>query len=112
MKTQTPASVILSPLPLAPSLPLTAVTAMPMIVGPRSILDWKGTAKWTVYDEPGSVAGSAGRVRYDKGDVEFEVQWYDRDISGGEERRIFKRQTDLEDRPCALLLSSSPSPSP
>ena len=36
-------------------------------------------------------AGSHGRVRYDKGDVEFAVVWYHRDISGGHERRIFKR---------------------
>jgi len=39
-----------------------------------------------VYDKPGTV----GRVRYDKGDVEVEVEWFQRDISGGEERRIFK----------------------
>ena len=51
-------------------------------------------------------------MRYDKGDVEFEVQWYDRDISGGEERRIFKRQMDLEDRPCALLLTLTLTLSP
>ena len=43
--------------------------------------------KYTVHEKP----GSHGRVRYDAGDVEFEVQWYARDISGGEERRIFKR---------------------
>ena len=59
--------------------------------------------KWKVYEAPGNVAGSEGRVRYDKGDVEFEVQWYDRDISSGEERRIFKRQTSLENRACTCL---------
>ena len=32
---------------------------------------------------------SGGRVRYDVGDMEIEVQWYQRDISGGDERRIF-----------------------
>ena len=36
-------------------------------------------------------AGSVGRTRYDKGDMEIEVEWYHRDISGGDERRIFKR---------------------
>ena len=36
-------------------------------------------------------AGSVGRVRYDKGDAEVEVEWFHRDISGGDERRIFKR---------------------
>lgn len=34
--------------------------------------------------------GSIGRVRYDVGDVEFVVQWYQRDISGGDERRVFR----------------------
>eukprot|EP00327_Prymnesium_parvum_P000927 CAMPEP_0182838076 /NCGR_PEP_ID=MMETSP0006_2-20121128/23096_1 /TAXON_ID=97485 /ORGANISM="Prymnesium parvum, Strain Texoma1" /LENGTH=208 /DNA_ID=CAMNT_0024967047 /DNA_START=353 /DNA_END=979 /DNA_ORIENTATION=- len=33
--------------------------------------------------------GTVGRNRYDAGDVEFAVQWYERDISGGDERRIF-----------------------
>ena len=37
------------------------------------------------------VAGSVGRVRYDKDDLEVTVEWYNRDISGGDERRIFKR---------------------
>ena len=37
-------------------------------------------------------------MRYDTGDVEFEVEWYDRDISGGEERRIFKKWKPAEAR--------------
>lgn len=37
-------------------------------------------------DQPGSI----GRVRYDKGDCEIEVEWCQRDASGGEERRTFK----------------------
>eukprot|EP00966_Prymnesium_polylepis_P336562 7391637-Prymnesium_polylepis.1 len=37
--------------------------------------------------------GSVGRVRYSKGDLEITVEWYQRDISGGDERRIFKRWT-------------------
>ena len=36
-------------------------------------------------------AGTIGRTRYDKGDAEIEVEWYHRDISGGDERRVFKR---------------------
>lgn len=43
-----------------------------------------------VYTEPGSIAGSAGRVRYDVGDCEIAVQWFQRDVSGASERRTFK----------------------
>lgn len=32
-----------------------------------------------------------GRTRYDAGDVEFAVAWFQRDVSGGEERRVFRR---------------------
>lgn len=38
------------------------------------------------HDQPGTV----GRVRYSKGDVEIAVEWFDRDLSGGDDRRIFK----------------------
>ena len=31
-------------------------------------------------------------MRYDPGDMEIEVEWFDRDVSGGDERRIFKRR--------------------
>lgn len=34
--------------------------------------------------------GTVGRTRYDPGDIEFSVHWYERDISGGDERRIFR----------------------
>ena len=67
--------------------------------------------KWEVYEEP----GTQGRVRYDKGDVEFEVQWYARDISGGDERRIFKLWKSTEpNQTCtfALLPRSSLSLAP
>jgi hypothetical protein len=47
----------------------------------------------TVYKEPGSVAGTGGRVRYDKGDAQIAVTWFQRDVSGGEERRTFKAWT-------------------
>jgi hypothetical protein len=40
-----------------------------------------------VYDR----AGSVGRVRYDAGDCEIAVEWFQRDVSGGDERRTFKR---------------------
>ena len=33
---------------------------------------------------------------YDKGDAEVEVEWFERDVSGGEERRIFKRRPGSE----------------
>ena len=50
-----------------------------------------------IYDAPGSVAGTGGRVRYDKGDAEIAVTWFQRDVSGGDERRTFKAWTaDLE----------------
>ena len=42
------------------------------------------------YTEGGSVAGTAGRVRYDPGDCEIVVEWFQRDVSGGSERRTFK----------------------
>ena len=31
-----------------------------------------------------------GRTRYDAGDVQIEVEWFQRDVSGGDERRIFR----------------------
>ena len=52
---------------------------------------WVGRATGlSVYNEPGSVAGTGGRVRYDKGDAEIAVTWFQRDVSGGDERRTFK----------------------
>lgn len=36
------------------------------------------------------MAGTGGRVRYDKGDAEIAVTWLQRDVSGGDERRTFK----------------------
>ena len=47
----------------------------------------------------GAVPGTHGRVRYDVGDMEMEVEWFQRDISGGDERRIFtswKRIVDAD----------------
>ena len=38
-----------------------------------------------------ATAGSVGRIRYDKGDAEVTVEWFERDVSGGDERRIFRR---------------------
>lgn len=35
--------------------------------------------------------GSVGRTHYGKGDAELSVTWYERDVSGGDERRTFKR---------------------
>lgn len=46
-----------------------------------------------VHSRIGSVEGTAGRVRYDIGDCEIAVEWFERDeVSGGQERRIFKRR--------------------
>lgn len=46
-----------------------------------------------VHDGIGSVEGTAGRVRYDIGDCEVAVEWFERDeVSGGQERRVFKRR--------------------
>lgn len=41
--------------------------------------------------------GTSGRVRYDKGHLELAVEWFSRDISGGDERRIFKRWSGHDD---------------
>jgi hypothetical protein len=30
------------------------------------------------------------RERYDVGDLQIAVEWFERDVSGGDERRIFK----------------------
>lgn len=52
-----------------------------------------------VYKEGGSVVGSGGRVRYDKEDCEIAVEWFQRDVSGGDERRTFikwKRVVDAD----------------
>lgn len=46
-----------------------------------------------VFDQAGSVAGSGGRVRYDVGDCEIAVEWFQRDVSGGDERRTFRAWT-------------------
>lgn len=53
---------------------------------------WIGRALHVVkvHDKAGSVAGSGGRVRFDVGDCEVAVEWFQRDISGGDERRVFK----------------------
>ena len=36
-------------------------------------------------------SGSIGRTRYGPGDMQIAVEWFNRDISGGDERRIFRR---------------------
>lgn len=49
---------------------------------------WVGRATGVTRHETG---GTVGRVRFDAGDYEVRVEWYERDASGGDERRIFKR---------------------
>ena len=53
---------------------------------------WVGRALrvHTVFDQAGSVEGTGGRVRYDAGDCEIAIEWFQRDVSGGDERRTFK----------------------
>ena len=51
------------------------------------------------FTSAGTVPGTGRRVRYEAGDMEIEVEWFHRDISGGDERRIFsvwKRVVDTE----------------
>ena len=49
------------------------------------------------FKSAGSVPGTGGRVRYDVGDCEIEIEWYQRDISGGDERRLFTAWTCVVD---------------
>ena len=60
-----------------------------------------------------------GRVRFAPGDVEFAVEWYQRDISGGDQRRIFKQwardeeagdEGPKKDQICMLLCSRLSAP--
>ena len=37
-----------------------------------------------------ALASAAAGVRYDVGDMEIEIEWFQRDISGGDERCIFR----------------------
>ena len=59
---------------------------------------WIGKAlSYKVHSAGGDVEGTGGRVRYDIGDLEVQVQWYTRDVSGGDERRTFQLwKPDLE----------------
>lgn len=51
---------------------------------------WLGWAKGVVerHTSSGTVPGT--RTRYDAGDLEVEVEWMQRDVSGGDERRTFR----------------------
>lgn len=53
----------------------------------------KATGKMVQHTERGSV----GRNRYDIGDWEVWVDWFERDVSGGDERRIFRRWDGVGD---------------
>ena len=52
---------------------------------------WIGKAVGVPKEYGPGESGSNGRTRYGPGDMEIEVQWFHRDISGGDERRIFRR---------------------
>jgi hypothetical protein len=53
---------------------------------------WIGRALRIVkeFDSVGNVEGVDRRERYDAGDLEIAVEWFERDASGGDERRTFK----------------------
>ena len=53
---------------------------------------WIGRAlSMEQYTESSQSRGGVGRSeRYDKGDYKIKVEWFQRDISGGDERRIFR----------------------
>ena len=61
------------------------------------MLKWYWIGRATGINKVHEVAGSVGRVRYDVGDMEIGVEWYERDISGGEERRIFRSRVAADD---------------
>ena len=52
---------------------------------------WLGWAKRvvTTHTDSGTVPGT--RTRFDAGDLEIEVEWLQRDASGGDERRTFRK---------------------
>ena len=52
---------------------------------------WLGWAKRVVtrHTNSGTVPGT--RTRFDAGDLEIEVEWLQRDVSGGDERRTFRK---------------------
>lgn len=59
---------------------------------------WIGRAVGIVreHTQGGTILGTGGRVRYDVGDLEVEVLWYERDVSGGDERRTFIARSDIQ----------------
>jgi hypothetical protein len=86
----------LEPRPLKISSPEALHLRSPPALAPRYWLGW-ATRVVKTHEVGGSVAGT--RMRYDKGDLEIEIEpWLTRDVSGGDERRIFRRwmATDAE----------------
>lgn len=49
-----------------------------------------------IHTTPGSVVGTGGRVRYDAGDCEIAVDWYERDETDHERRTLFFLRTTQE----------------
>ena len=60
---------------------------------------WIGRAlSMEMYTESSQNLDGVGRSeRYDKGDFKIEVEWFERDISGGDERRIFRSRTQADE---------------
>ena len=51
---------------------------------------WLGRAKRVVERHTSSGTVPNSRTHYDAGDLEIEVEWMQRDVSGGDERRTFR----------------------
>ena len=64
---------------------------------------WLGWAKRVVerHTSSGTVPGT--RTRYDAGDLEIEVEYLQRDVSGGDERRTFRAWTAITDEAGAVV---------
>jgi hypothetical protein len=78
------------------SADILAPQASPPALSPRYWLGW-ATRVVKTHEAAGTVAGT--RLRYDKGDLEIEIEpWLTRDVSGGDERRVFRKwmATDAE----------------
>lgn len=79
-----------SHLPGPSHLPPLASVVVALSAAPPSHRYWLGWATRVVktHTSSGTVPGT--RVRYDAGDLEIEIEWLQRDVSGGDERRTFR----------------------
>lgn len=79
-----------SHLPGPSHLPPLASVVVALSAAPPSHRYWLGWATRVVktHTSSGTVPGT--RVRYDAGDLEIEIEWLQRDVSGDDERRTFQ----------------------